>query len=137
MVKTNNLQGQIPWGFPDSFSGPQARKWGSEPSHQCENVLGISVLQFVSHPPGGYGIWFYHDCAPPNVLLQLLLCLWTWGIFFWWVPASSCQWLFKTWLQFWCSHRRRWAHVLLHRLDLEATLLKLWRTNKHAYGWTL
>ena len=24
-------------------------------------------------------------------LLQLLLCVWTWDIFSWWVPASSCK----------------------------------------------
>ena len=56
--------------------------WGSEPSLQWVNFRGISVLQFVSHPPSGYGIWFYCDCAPPTVSLWLLLCLWMWGIFF-------------------------------------------------------
>ena len=28
---------------------------------------------------------------------------------FWWVPVSSCQWLFT---QFWCS-QRRWVRILL------------------------
>ena len=28
------------------------------------------------------------------------------NFFFGWVPASSCQWLFNSWLQFWCSQRR-------------------------------
>ena len=56
--------------------------WGSEPSLQLVDFCGISVLQFVSHPPSSYGIWFYRDCAPPVVSLWLLLCLWTWGIFF-------------------------------------------------------
>jgi len=55
--------------------------WGSRPSQQWENLSDITVLQFLRHPPGRYGIWFYHDCAPPPVLLRLL-CLWTWGIFF-------------------------------------------------------
>ena len=36
----------------------------------------------MGHPPGRYRIWFYHDCTPPTTSLQLLLCLWTWGIFF-------------------------------------------------------
>ena len=56
--------------------------WGSEPSLQWVDFCGISVLQFVSHPPSSYGIWFYCDCAPPTVSLWLLLCLWMWGIFF-------------------------------------------------------
>ena len=56
-------------------------KWGSEPSLQWVDFCGISVLQFVSHPPSGYGIWFYCDCTPPTVSLWLLLCLWMWGIF--------------------------------------------------------
>ena len=65
--------------------------WGLEPSQQCENFFGIIVLQSVGHPPGGYGIWFYHDCAPPTILLWVLLCLWTWGIFFGWVPTFFCD----------------------------------------------
>ena len=56
--------------------------WGSEPSLQWVDFCGISILQFVSHPPSSYGIWFYCDCAPPTVSLRLFLCLWMWGIFF-------------------------------------------------------
>ena len=56
--------------------------WGSEPPPQCVDFGGISVLQFVSHPPSSYGIWFYCDCAPPTISLWLLLCLWMWDIFF-------------------------------------------------------
>ena len=56
--------------------------WGSEPSLQGVDFCGIIVVQFVSHPPSGYGIWFYCDCAPHTVSFQLLLCLWMWGIFF-------------------------------------------------------
>ena len=33
-------------------------------------------------------------------------------LFFWWVPAFSCLWLFSSCLWFWCS-RRRWVHGLL------------------------
>ena len=40
-----------------------------------------------------FRILFYHDCAPPTISLQLLLCLWMRGIFFWRVPVYSCQWL--------------------------------------------
>ena len=32
--------------------------WGSEPSLQWVNFCGISVLQFVSHPPSSYGFDF-------------------------------------------------------------------------------
>ena len=70
--------------------------WGSEPWRQWENVFGILVLQFVGHPPGRYGIWFYCDSAPPTTVLLWLLCLWTWVTFFWWVLASSYQWLFNS-----------------------------------------
>ena len=56
--------------------------WGSEPSLQWVIFCGISVLQFMSHPPRGYGIWFYCDCTPPTISLQLLLFLWMWGIIF-------------------------------------------------------
>ena len=55
---------------------------GSEPSLQWVDFCGISVLQFVSHPPSSYGIWFYCDSAPPTVSLRPLLCLCTLGIFF-------------------------------------------------------
>ena len=56
--------------------------WGSEPSLQWVDLCGIIVLQFLYHPPSSYGIWFYCDCTPPTISLWLLLCLWTWGIFF-------------------------------------------------------
>ena len=60
---------------------------GLEPLQQCENFFGIIVSQFVVYPPGGYMIWIYHNCAPPTISLQLLLCPWMWGIFF--VVGSS------------------------------------------------
>ena len=56
--------------------------WGSEPSLQWVHFCGISVLQFVSHLPSSYGIWFYSDCASPTISIWLLLCLWMWDIFF-------------------------------------------------------
>ena len=55
--------------------------WGSELSLQWVDFCGISVLQFVSHPPSGYGIWFC-NCAPPTISLWLLIFLWMWGISF-------------------------------------------------------
>ena len=82
---------QIPLAFKIWFSrnsssccqGPRlgSLTWGSEPSVQWVDFCGLSVLQFVSHPPSSYGIWFC-DCAPPSVSLWLLLCLWMWGILF-------------------------------------------------------
>ena len=51
--------------------------------------------------------------APPTILLGLLLCPWTWCIFFWWDPTFSCWWVFSSELQFWNSYRRRWVNVLL------------------------
>ena len=68
--------------------------WGSEPSLQWVDFCGISVLQFVSHPPSSYWIWFDRDCAPPTASLWLLLCLWMWGIFFGefqCLPADDCS----------------------------------------------
>ena len=93
--------------------------WVSEPSQQWGNFFGIIVLQFVSHPPGRHGIWFYHDCAPSTISLWLLLCLWTWGIFsgkFQHPNVNCCP----TTLWFWCFHHRLWVHVLLlHHLKQE------------------
>ena len=53
------------------------------------------------------------DFAPPTILSGLLRCPWTHVIFFWWDPTFSCQWLFSSYLWFQCSHRRRWAHIIL------------------------
>ena len=67
--------------------------WGSEPSLQWVDFFGIIVLQFVSHPPSNYGIWFYCDRPSPTISLWLLLCLWMWGIFFdefQCLPVNNC-----------------------------------------------
>ena len=92
---------QIPLVFKVRVSGdPQflcliSRLRNSEPSQHWENFV-IIVLQFVGHLPSRYGISFYHDCVLPTISLQLLLCLWTWGILFWYVPVASYWWLFKS-----------------------------------------
>ena len=77
---------QIPLALKVWFSGKSSSNcwaprlgsltWGSEPSFQWVDCCGIIVLQFVSHPPSGYRIWFYCDCAPPTISLWPLLCLW-------------------------------------------------------------
>ena len=70
--------------------------WGLELSLQWVDFCDIIVLQFVSHPPGSYGVWFYCDCGPPTISLRLLLCLWMWGIFwmcgeFQCLPVDDCS----------------------------------------------
>ena len=68
--------------------------WSSEPSLQWVDFCAISVLQFVSHPPSSYGIWFYCDCTPPTISLRLLLCFWMQGIFFFefqCLPVDDCS----------------------------------------------
>ena len=95
---------QFPLGFKvwfsrNSSSRCQTPRLGSqmcvsEPSLQWVDFCGISVLQFVSHPPSSYGIWFYCDSTPPTVSLQLLLCLCIWGIFFGefqCLPVNDCS----------------------------------------------
>ena len=47
------------------------------------------------------------------------------GYLFWWIPASFCQWLFNSYLWFWCFCR--WAHyLLLCHLELEDFLCFNW-----------
>ena len=95
---------QIPLAFKVWFSRNSSSRcqtprfgyltWGSEPSLQWVDFYGVSVLQFVSHPPSSYGIWFYSDCAPPTISLWLLLCLWLWGVFFGefqCLPVDNCS----------------------------------------------
>ena len=95
---------QIPLGFKVWVSGNSSSccrtpklgslTWGSEPSLQWVDFCGINVLQFVSHTPSSYGIWFYCDFTPPIISLQLLLCLWMWGIFFGefqCLPVNDCS----------------------------------------------
>ena len=87
------------WFSRNSSSHCQTRRlgsltWGWEPSLQWMDFCGIIVLQFVSHPPSSYGIWYYCDCTPPTISLWLLLCLWMWGIFFGefqCLPVNDCS----------------------------------------------
>ena len=94
-----SLQSLILWEFrppPPFCQTPRLGSllWGSGPSLQSVDFCGIIFLQFVSHPPSGYGIWFHCDCAPPTISLRLLLCLWMWGIFFHesqCLPVNDCS----------------------------------------------
>ena len=57
------------------------------------------------------------DFTPPTILLVLLLCPRMWGIFI------------QQWVVIWCSHRRRWAHVLsFHHLVNIVSPLNPWNT---------
>ena len=93
-------------GIPSPF----ARYPGWEAWHRSQNLHNsrrtflvlLSSSLWVTHPMR-MGFDFMVTAAPFTILLQLLLCLWTWGISFWWVPASSCRWLFNSQLWFWCS----------------------------------
>ena len=125
---------QIPLSFKARFHGGSqsfcriprlgSLMWGSEPSQQLDN-FAITVLPFVRHPSGGYGIWFCRNCALPTISLWHHLCLWTRGIFFWWFQHPPVEEELVAVLQFWCFHRRRWAHVLLLR-RLESEVHDVW-----------
>ena len=59
---------------------PRLEAWyGVQNLHNSGRTSLVLLFSSIS---GGYGIWFYHDCAPPTILLWFLLCLWMWGIFF-------------------------------------------------------
>ena len=76
VLQSNPVAFKIWFSMNSSFNcwtpGLGSLTWGSEPSPQWVDFCGISVLHFVSHPPSGYGIWFYCDCAPPTISLWLL-----------------------------------------------------------------
>ena len=107
------LQSQIPWGFLIPLPDPQVGKSVLGP----RTCAGSLVLLFSS-------LWVVHreDMGFDFIMIAPLLPS-HWGFSFvlehgvsflgGGIPASSCQWLFNSPLQFWCSHRRRWAHVLL------------------------
>ena len=72
--------------------------WGSEPSQQCTNFFGIIVSSlWVIHL---VGIEFYFIVIAPFLQSHchfFFFFVFGCGIsFFWWVPASSCQWLFNS-----------------------------------------
>ena len=69
--------GSVSCGVPGSWC-PQGFVW----------ALWVSLA--------GMGFVYKCDFTLPTILLGLLLCPWTWGIFFWWDPTFSCQWLFSS-----------------------------------------
>ena len=99
---------------------PFVRLPGWEAWHGVQNLHNNGRISLVLLFSGSWvthlaGMGFDFIVIAPFLLFccSFFFCLWTWVIFFWWVPVSSCQWFFHSWLQFWCSHRRRWAHILL------------------------
>ena len=67
----------------------------------------------------GMGFVSKHNFTLPTILMELLLCPWMWGIFLWWDPTFSCQWLFSSELLFWSS-RRSWVHTSFYPTILPA-----------------
>ena len=45
---------------------------------------------------GGLGFGSKCDFTISDILFGLLLCPWTWGIFFWWDLTFSCWWQFSS-----------------------------------------
>ena len=86
-------------GIPSPFARyPGWEAWhGSQNLHNSRrtSLVLLSSSLWVTHPTS-MGFDFMVTAALLTILLQLLLCLWTWGIYFWWVPASSCRWLFNS-----------------------------------------
>ena len=71
--------------------------WGiSAGGHGSFPGPGATGFRLHAHVAGGMRLDFKCGCTPPSVLLQLLLCPWTWGIFFWWDPTFSCGQLFSS-----------------------------------------
>ena len=79
------------------------------------------------------------DFAPPSVLLWLFLCLWTWGIFFWWdlrvwVNSGSWRWTGRAGVLWFMGSQRvghDWA-TELNRTDWQCytTLTCIWFWNE-------
>ena len=74
-------------------------------------TVGGFLWYYCSRSPTWWVILIFIRIAP---LLPLAVASFlTRGICFWWIPVSFCRWLFNSQLRLWCSHRRRWAHILL------------------------
>ena len=77
------LRDQIPWGFPDPLSHPQA--WKPDVGFRTFTTLGELLCYYCSpvcgHQLDVHGIWFYCDCTPLIISLRLLL-VFGWGYLF-------------------------------------------------------
>ena len=70
--------------------------------HEFEWTLGVRDGQggLVCWDSWGHKESYTTEQLNWTVLLGLLLCPWTWGIFFWWDPSFSCWDLFRSVLYF-------------------------------------
>ena len=64
------------------------------------------------------------------IFLGLLHSPWIWCVSFWWDTTFSCPWLFRSKLQFWSSHRKKWLYTLLlgHLCFLTGTHWQGWKS---------
>ena len=86
------------WGFPVPLPDPQAAKpdVGPRTFTKVEELLWYYRSPDCGSPAQQVWdliwLWLY----PSYSSLGLLLCPWTWGIIFWWVPVSSWWWMFSS-----------------------------------------
>ena len=129
---------QIPLAFTVWFSG------NSSPCCRMEPQGGNPDVGLRTFTPVGGLLWYNFSpiCESPTQQLWGLILLWLCpsyhliaasplsldvGYLFWWVPVSSCRWLFSSYLWFQCSRKREREHVLLlHHLHKDSEILKFW-----------
>ena len=96
--------------------------WENSKTCLAHSLWGLLVCTRFCLSPlsifGRYGFDSKHDFVLSSIFLGPLLCPWVWD-FFWWDPTFFCRWFFSSELQFWSSHRRRWAQVLWLHLVLK------------------
>ena len=78
------------------------RRYSNTPRLVWLSLCGVSAswctqgfVRALRPSLAGMGFDYKRDFSPHTILLGLLLCPWIWGIFFWWDPTFSCQWLFS------------------------------------------
>ena len=125
VVRSASLQSLILWEFLLPLLDPQ---------------VGMPDMGLRTFTPVSGLLWY--NCSPvcdsPTQQLWDLILLWLHpsyhliaasplsldvGYLFWWVPVSSCWWLFSSYLWFRCSCKREWTHILLlcHLEPISAT----------------
>ena len=113
---------------PDSLGIPTpfVRSPGWEAWYGVQNLTTArKLLWYYCFPVCGSPTWWLWDLIlswshPPTVSLRLLLCLWTQGIFSWWVPVFSCQWFSTASCNLVLSQEEMSALLLFRHLEQEA-----------------
>ena len=75
-------------GIPSPFAGSQGCCGA-----QTFIIVGELLWYYCSVVCGLPTQWVWDltlTCTPHTISLKLFICLWTWSIFLWYVPASSC-----------------------------------------------